>query len=292
MDWTIYWFMFPISICVATTAMLSGIGGAALFTPIFLIAFPILGPEYPLATPAAAVGAALATTAFGFASGFVGYYRRRLIDFRAALPFIAVAVPVAVVGALFSHAVDQSWLKATYAALMLVLFAVLLRNRAAVETAPESVGEGERDAFRAIRARDGTVWRYPAPRQGKGAAGTAVGGFLTGMVSVGIGETVMPQLVRRNRVPVPVAAATSVLVVIVTVASASFAHISALIAGGGLGAVPWNLVCWTIPGVIVGGQIGPRLQGRLPQRGMEKSIAALFGIIGMAMAWIAWREIG
>ena len=45
--------MFPISICVATTAMLSGIGGAALFIPIFVIIFPILGPEYPLTTAAA-----------------------------------------------------------------------------------------------------------------------------------------------------------------------------------------------------------------------------------------------
>jgi uncharacterized membrane protein YfcA len=44
MDWTIYWFMFPVSICVATTAMLSGIGGAALFIPIFVIIFPLLGP--------------------------------------------------------------------------------------------------------------------------------------------------------------------------------------------------------------------------------------------------------
>ncbi|MBT5049573.1 MAG: hypothetical protein HOM58_13825, partial [Rhodospirillaceae bacterium] len=82
MDWSIYWFMFPISICVATTAMLSGIGGAALFIPIFVIIFPILGPEYPLTT-AAAIGTALMTEVFGFSSGFVGYYRKRLIDFRS-----------------------------------------------------------------------------------------------------------------------------------------------------------------------------------------------------------------
>ena len=31
MDFTLYWFMFPVSILVATCAMLSGIGGAALF---------------------------------------------------------------------------------------------------------------------------------------------------------------------------------------------------------------------------------------------------------------------
>ena len=29
MDFTLYWFMFPVSILVATCAMLSGIGGAA-----------------------------------------------------------------------------------------------------------------------------------------------------------------------------------------------------------------------------------------------------------------------
>ena len=49
--------------------------------------------------------------------------------------------------------------------------------------------------------RDGTVWRYRAPRQGRGAAETGIGAFLTGMVSVGIGETVMPQLV--NFTPEP-----------------------------------------------------------------------------------------
>lgn len=89
MDWTIYWFMFPISVCIATTAMLSGIGGAAIFIPIFVIIFPILGPEYPLAT-AAAIGTALMTEVFGFSSGFIGYYRRRLIDFRSAIPFFSV----------------------------------------------------------------------------------------------------------------------------------------------------------------------------------------------------------
>ncbi|MCZ6452608.1 MAG: hypothetical protein O6909_00075 [Alphaproteobacteria bacterium] len=50
LDWVQYWFMFPVSIGIATTAMLSGIGGAAMFIPIFVIIFPLLGPEYPLTT--------------------------------------------------------------------------------------------------------------------------------------------------------------------------------------------------------------------------------------------------
>ncbi len=81
MNFTLYWFMFPVSIGVATCAMLSGIGGAALFTPIFVLVFPLLGPEYVLASTFAAISTALLTQTFGFLSGFVGYYRRRMIDF-------------------------------------------------------------------------------------------------------------------------------------------------------------------------------------------------------------------
>lgn len=36
---------------------------------------------------------------------------------------------------------------------------------------------------------------------------------MTGMLGVGIGEVVIPQLVKKNGVPLPVAAGTSVLVV-------------------------------------------------------------------------------
>ena len=92
--------MFPVSIVVATCAMLSGIGGAAFFTPIFILVFPLLGPEYALESTLAAVGAALFTQTFGFLSGFVGYYRRKLTDYALAWRLLRVAVPAAVFGAL------------------------------------------------------------------------------------------------------------------------------------------------------------------------------------------------
>ena len=55
-DFSKYWFMFPTCVCVAICSISSGIGGAALFGPIFLIIFPALGPQYVLESPAAAVG--------------------------------------------------------------------------------------------------------------------------------------------------------------------------------------------------------------------------------------------
>jgi hypothetical protein len=43
MDWLVYWFMFPACIVIAATATFSGISGAALMTPFFLIGFPLIG---------------------------------------------------------------------------------------------------------------------------------------------------------------------------------------------------------------------------------------------------------
>jgi uncharacterized membrane protein YfcA len=121
MDFTLYWFMLPVSIGVATCAMLSGIGGAALFTPIFVLLFPLLGPEYVLASTFAAISTALLTQTFGFLSGFIGYYRRRMIDFELAIRFIKISVPIAVVGALVAHAVHDGILIAAYAVLVFIL---------------------------------------------------------------------------------------------------------------------------------------------------------------------------
>ena len=289
--------MFPVSICVATTAMLSGIGGAALFIPIFVIIFPILGPEYPLTT-AAAIGTALMTEVFGFSSGFVGYYRKRLIDFRSAIPFICVAVPVAIVGALMLAILkeQETFLKAAYAVLMLVLCPVILKHTspppAALENiagqdVPDRNGQASDRPTRSITARSGETYTFAVPKVGLlGGLITSIGAFLTGLLGVGIGEVIVPQLVKRNHVPVAVAAATSVFTVIVTIASASFTQVTALMAAGGANAIPWNVVCYTIPAVIIGGQIGPWLQGRIAQRTMEKVIAILFGLIGVAMVWI------
>jgi uncharacterized membrane protein YfcA len=296
MDFALYWFMFPTAILVATTAMLSGIGGAALFTPIFLIVFPLLGPDYPLDSTIAAIGAALLTQTFGFASGLFGYWRKRLIDYRGALPFIAVAVPVAVAGALASQSVQGTVLKAAYGMLMVVLATVMLRRTVgAGDQGPDARPDAARLPARPPRTitdRTGREYTFPAPRQGLGALATSVGAFLTGLVSTGIGEVIMPQLVKRNRIPVAVAAATSVLVVIATTAAASATQVWGLMARGGFTAVPWNLVLYTVPGVLIGGQLGPLLQGRISQHSMVRGIGILFIVIALAMAWIVANEVG
>ena len=288
MDFTLYWFMFPVSIVVATCAMLSGIGGAALFTPIFILAFPLLGPEYVLDSTIAAISAALITQTFGFMSGFVGYYRRRLIDYALAWKILRVAVPIAVIGALVASLVHESVLLAGYAMLVAVLAVVMWRNRP-----PVHVGAGDLEAStRTIIDSRGQEYIYRIPRLGaKSYTLTGLGAFLTGMVSVGIGEVTISKLSRKG-VPIAVAAATPVLVVIMTVALASTTLAFQLIKAGGWTAVPWNLLVYDIPGVLIGGQIGPRLQGKIAPHVLRRAIAVLFVLLGAAMMTVAYGKLG
>ncbi|MGB5490458.1 MAG: sulfite exporter TauE/SafE family protein [Woeseiaceae bacterium] len=274
MDFTLYWFMFPVSICVATCAMLSGIGGAALFTPIFVLLFPLLGPEYVLASTFAAISTALLTQTFGFISGFVGYYRRRMIDFDLALRFIKIAAPVAVIGALVAHRVNDAILIAAYATLVFIMAIGMLFLRGRRATRPNYDSPNPHPHF---PARDFAL--------------TGVGAFLTGMVSVGIGEVIVSRLTKRG-VAVGTAAATSVAIVMFTILLATATLITQLVRDGGVGAIPWNLICYEVPGVVIGGQIGPRLQGLVSQRTMERAIGALFIVLSIAMMTVALRKFG
>ena len=288
MDFTLYWFMFPVSIVVATCAMLSGIGGAALFTPIFILVFPLLGPEYVLHSTTAAIAAALITQTFGFLSGFVGYYHRRLIDYELAWRILRVAVPIAIAGALTASLAHDSILLASYSILVAVLAVIMWRNRPPVH----KKASGPDGSSRTIIDSRGHEYHYAVPALGiRSYALTSLGAFLTGMVSVGIGEVTISKLTRKG-LPIAVAAATSVLVVIMTVAFGSTTLATQLIRDGGWTAVPWNLLVYDIPGVLIGGQIGPRLQGKVAPHTMRRAIAILFITLAIAMMTVAHRKLG
>ena len=279
-----YAFMLPTATVVATTCQLCGIGGAALFSPIFLLVFPLLGPQYPLASPAAAVASALLTEAFGFSSGLVGYARRGLVVWDVAADLAKVAVPVAVAGAAVAPLVagDVRALRACYALLMLGLSARLLAGER--DDPDACVYEGARE----VVDSDGVSYTFDAPeRDAAGQAQVAGGAFLTGLLGVGVGEVVLPSLTRDCGMPVPVAAGSSVAVVFAAAAAAAVAQFAQLAdaAGGDVAAVvPWDLVAFTVPGVVLGGQIAPRLAGRLPDAVVEAAAGALFGGVGVAFA--------
>ena len=302
-----YAFMLPTATLVATSCQLAGIGGAALFSPIFLLGFPLLGPQYPLQSAAEALASALLTECFGFASGLSGYARRGLVDWEVAGRFLVASVPTAFVGALSAKYVASSpvLLQILYATLMMGLVSYLVlspkredlvKEAAEGECSVENILVGGRNV-RFTTAADGTEFSYLEPPRGskRSIAATAAGGSLTGLLGVGIGEVILPQLVRGCCMPMPVAAGTSVAIVVVTALTAALVQFITLASGvegdgslveGLVQVVPWELVKYTVPGVLIGGQIAPAIAGRgaLSDKDIERFATTLFAIVGVAFA--------
>ncbi len=289
-DWLVYAFMFPACILIASVAMLTGISGTAMLTPFLILVFPVLG--VPILTPSQAIGMALLTEFFGFLSGVIGYHRRRLIDYRTASVLVAVAVPTIIGFSLLSQSVGPTLLRGAYGVMMVLLAAYLVWTAPAnvrrhdLKILPEAVEKVPRHAEatteRVVRSREGDEYRYKVCDQHRGYLITGVGAAMEGLVSVGLGELEMPNLVKRCKIPVAVSAATSVFVIAVTVLAGSVTAIFGLLQRGGLDAVPWNLVVYTVPGAVIGGQLGARFQGRISSKTTERFIAILFAIVGIA----------
>ncbi|MEX2586682.1 MAG: sulfite exporter TauE/SafE family protein [Actinomycetota bacterium] len=276
MDWTVYWFMLPVCVVVAGVAMFSGISGAALLTPVFLIGFPLIG--VPTLTTVAAIGTSLLLETSGFGTGVYRYLKMRLVDTVTARLIVPIALPLGALGAVVSRHAPSQGLRLGYGVAMFGLAWVLFRERSRDPGAP--VPGDAKGQERTIESADGRVFRYRASGLGLQRVLSGGGAFVAGLISTGVGEATLPPLVQRSGLPVPVAAATSTVIVASTVAGAAVTHAVQLVSEGGIGAVPWNLIAWAVPGALVGAQIGTRLQGRIPERAARLFFAGLFAVIG------------
>lgn len=135
---------------------------------------------------------------------------------------------------------------------------------------------------RKIVTTDGATYEYELCRRAEGQAFSGVGGLLVGLISTGLGELNSYALIKRCRVPSRITVATSVAVVAVTALAASVTHLLEFASAGGdsLSTVG-SIVIFTVPGVIIGGQIGPQIAKRVPEQRLVRSLGWLFLLIGV-----------
>lgn len=289
MDWTIYWFMLPVCIAIAGVAMFSGISGAAMLIPVFLIAFPLLG--VPQLTTVEAIGTSLLLETSGFGTGLYRYFRLRLVDSATAWRLIALTLPLGMLGALASAQAPVQALRLGYGVAMVALAVILVREAHPADTAAAGAAYTPNvdsphppcplGTARQIVAADGTTYTYCAHGLRGQQLLSAVGAFFAGLISTGVGEATLPGLVRRSRFPLAVAAATSTVVVAGTVVGAALAHMVQLAAHGGLSAIPWNLIVWAMPGAVLGALLGTGLQGKVSPTVTRWFFSGLFLTIGV-----------
>lgn len=276
-----FWYLLPISIVIATIAMSSGIGGAVFFSPLLMIG---LGLE-----PKIAIGVALATELFGFSSGLQAYWKAKLIDFKLGLNLLLISVPFAIVGTVYGDLVPPLILKAIFGIGIIFIGYQLFMSwrqeeREKLEGAHEKDNEIEHEST--LVDADGNIYKYTVCSKNFGRVLAAIGGAFLGMISVGLAELQEYHLVAKCKVPTPVAVATAIFVVVITVLVASIGHFYEFAQQGEeVMSQVLNLIVFTIPGVIIGGQIGPKLQKIIPADKMKVSISILFVLVGIFMLY-------
>jgi uncharacterized membrane protein YfcA len=275
-----YWYLFPISILIATIAMASGIGGAVFFSPLFMLVLKL--------DPAVAIGTALMTELFGFSSGFYAYWRRRLIDFKLGRGLLLFSIPAAVVGSLSTGLFPASILKTIFAVGIIFIGWQLYSSyrHEEKERLNKQIEDESRDKCQSVLIdAAGNEYRYTIANKNEGRVFAAIGGWFLGMISVGLAELQEYELLARCRVPSPVAVATSIFVVVVTVLIASAGHFYNFATSTDANVLTQvvSIVTFTIPGVVVGGQVGPVVQARVNPDVTTVGIAFLFVAVGIFM---------
>lgn len=245
------WLSLPAGILIAAMVSTVGIGGGILWMPFLLIILKV--------RPDTAVVTSLLIQTAGMGSGTMAYWRRRQIDVRLTGLLLALAVPGIGIGAVMTRVLAPDHLE-------LILGLLTLATAIIFVSANDKYGQVGRDRATITEGR----------RYGWIVSTMAVA---SGMLSVSIGEWLVPLLRNRLSLRMGVAVATSVATILGTCILGAGIHLLL----GGRADLPALL--WAAPGVIIGGQIGPRLAERINDRILKEIFVFLLTLIGIHLIY-------
>ncbi|WP_372910458.1 sulfite exporter TauE/SafE family protein [Salinigranum sp.] len=310
--WLEFWWLLPVFMLGATIVNTVGISGSALFVPFLIFIFPLFAQ--PL-TPQTIVKVGLISEAFGLSSSAVAFVQYGLVDRRLALSLVAGAVPFVVGGALLSFVIPEvlfhSLLGVALLAASYLLFTADLGHGDHDESAADSTTAADGGTVdlpddpgklgpAGVRTDDdGTVTRvdrsgddYSYTRSGylRRFGNYSIGGTFQGLAGFGVGELGIVSML-GTKVPVRVAIGTNHIVVALTAILASLVHVfgGGLVGGHSLSlaTTPWNMVVFTVPATVVGGQIAPYVSNALETDTIKNFVGGLFAVISVALFLMA-----
>lgn len=245
------WLSLPMGILIAMISSTVGIGGGILWMPFLLIILKL--------TPEHAVVTSLVIQTAGMGSGTIAYWRQGHIDFRLMIVLLVLTIPGIALGAWLTRIAAPTQLE-------LILGVLTLLTALLFVSANQNYGEAG-----ASRADLKTARRY----------GWAVGSMAvaSGMLSISIGEWLVPLMRNKMTLRMTAAVATSIATIFGTCVIGAIFHL----AMGGRANV--STLAWAIPGVIIGGQIGPRLAERVNDRMLKELFIFLLTLIGIHLIY-------
>ena len=241
------WIALPAGFVIATLATLVGFGGGILWMPFLILVARLETTQ--------AVVTSLVIQVGGMGSGSVAVIRAKKASLRLSLYLSACAllgIPVGVwLGTLVSGA-SIVFLLGVFSLAMALVF---------VYTRDDFDNQG----VRSVSLRETAPYLWLA----------TLFSVFTGLLSMGAGDFLVPIL--RNRLRLTMESAMSACLIVMAV-NAAFAAALHLMTGETFAT---RLALWAIPGVILGGQVGPCLAGRIS----DQTLKEIF-IYGLSLAGI------
>ncbi len=245
------WLALPAGILISTVVSSIGIGGGILWMPFLLVVLRM--------NPEIAVPTSLLIQTFGKGSASIAYLKQRKVDLKIVVMLILIAVPGIAVGAYIASKIKPSLIELVLGILVLItafLFVSSHQNYA-------DTGRPQKKIKKMYRL----LWA---------AAPISIG---SGMLSTGMGEWLIPVMRSRLSLKMSSAIATCIFLTFAVCLIGSSFH---LILGG---RADWSTVLWAVPGVMIGGQIGPRIMQKINERLLKEIFIFLLTLIGIHLIY-------
>ncbi len=248
-----FWPALPIGILIAAVVSAVGIGGGILWMPFLLLVVKM--------SPETAVITSLTIQSAGMGSGCLAYKQQKRIDGRLALTMLAVTLPGIGLGALITRQITSQHIE-------LALGLITMGTAFLFVSANQKYDD---------LGRTKATWGHAKPYLG--LIGTMA--VASGMLSVSIGEWLVPIMRSKMALRMSIAIATSITTIFGTCLLGVSFHFL-------LGSRPhWQTIVWAVPGVIIGGQLGPRIAGHINERMLKEVFIFLLTLIGIHLVYNA-----
>ncbi len=249
-----FWLAFPVGILIAMVSSIVGIGGGILWMPFLLLVLKIK-PEVSVLT-------SLMIQTVGMGSGSLAYIRRCQVDFRLSGLMLVVTVPGILAGSCVSRNISPADIELILGLLaMTTAFLFVSFNHKYDNSGLQRVELGKVKAYMPLLSLLSVV---------------------SGLLSISIGEWIIPLMHGKMNLRMSTAIATSVTTIFGVCFLGSGIHFM-------LGNTPhWQIFAWAAPGVLIGGQIGPRIAKHINERMLKEIFIFLLTLVGIHLIYNAF----
>jgi len=274
---TDYWYLLPAGLAIAVLSMSSGISAGNFWVPVYLL--------WSRFEPPLAFWMTLATMLCGYGSGAARNLRQGTLNRRIITQNLPFTIPAALIGGYMAPALNISWLILLFGLFVLgysvQMLVTLVKN-------PVEASERQGSDLSSPLGRKSPMFPLsPRERAGVRDGATAlVGGILLGLITVGLGELLLPRLLttRKSLSPAEIVGSTVLLIFMTSLAAALVRLNRPFLAE--LREQHTTLLAAMVvagPGVILGGQLGPMVAQRLNVRTLRWYVAVILLLVGILM---------